>query len=158
MTKLDEAMIRMVEHQRLGFVATVAPDGTPNVSPKGTVSVLDRNRLVFADINSPGTIANLRLNPAVEVNVVDPFIRKGFRFKGVAQLHESGREFDRLLGFFEERGLFDAPRRIRVIVVIDIDDVAPLISPGYDVEPDESIVREQWTRHYLGTQKPPDPR
>jgi len=27
-----------VEEQRLGFVATVRPDGTPNLSPKGTMS------------------------------------------------------------------------------------------------------------------------
>jgi hypothetical protein len=29
-------MKRVIEEQRLGFVATAAPDGTPNVSPKGS--------------------------------------------------------------------------------------------------------------------------
>ena len=32
-------MKRVVEEQRLGFVATVSPDGTPNLSPKGTTAV-----------------------------------------------------------------------------------------------------------------------
>jgi predicted pyridoxine 5'-phosphate oxidase superfamily flavin-nucleotide-binding protein len=81
MGKLSEEMKKLVERQRLGFVATVCPDGTPNVSPKGTVSVLDDEHLIFADIRSPGTVANLRTNPNVEVNVVDHFVRKGYRFR-----------------------------------------------------------------------------
>lgn len=46
-------MKRVVDRQRLGFVATVSPDGPPNLSPKGTVSVLDDDSLVFADLRSP---------------------------------------------------------------------------------------------------------
>src|SRR4051812_6577242 len=69
---LSEDMKRVVSRQRLGFVATVCPDGTPNLSPKGTLSVLDDDRLVFADIRSPQTVTSLRVNPSIEVNVVDP--------------------------------------------------------------------------------------
>jgi uncharacterized protein len=61
---LTDEMKQVVEQQRLGFVATVCADGTPNLSPKGTVSVLDDDHLMFADIRSPGTVANLRGNPA----------------------------------------------------------------------------------------------
>src|SRR5919109_4329121 len=122
-------MKRVVEQQRLGFVATVCPDGTPNLSPKGTVSVLDDDHLVFADIRSPGTVANLRRNPSVEVNVVDPFVRKGYRFKGQAEVVEAGAEFERLVAFFSSRGLSDAPRRIRAVVVVRVDQARPLISP-----------------------------
>jgi uncharacterized protein len=84
-------MKRVVEEQCLGFVATVCPDGTPNLSPKGTTTVWDADHLVFANIRSPGTLANLRQNPNVEVNVVDPFVRKGYRFKGVASVLESAK-------------------------------------------------------------------
>jgi len=80
---LTQDMKRVVNEQQLGFIATVCPDGTPNLSPKGTTAVLDDNHLVFADVCSPRTIANLRLNSAVEINVVDPLCRKGYRFKGV---------------------------------------------------------------------------
>jgi len=34
MTTLTPDMKRIVAEQKLGFVATVCPDGTPNVSPK----------------------------------------------------------------------------------------------------------------------------
>lgn len=42
---LTDDMKRVVEEQRLGFVATVCPDGTPNLSPKGTTAVWDDDRL-----------------------------------------------------------------------------------------------------------------
>ena len=49
---LTDDMQRVVNEQRLGFVATVCPDGTPNLSPKGTTTVWDDDHLVFADIHS----------------------------------------------------------------------------------------------------------
>ena len=150
MSALTEDMKRVVEHQRLGFVATVCADGTPNLSPKGTVSVLDDDHLVFADLRSPGTVANLRTNPSLEINVVDPLIRKGYRFKGTATVVESGPELDRLVAFFSERGMSDAPKRIRAVVVVRVEQSRPVISPGYDRETSESAMRERWTRYYLG--------
>ena len=102
---ITDDMRRLVEEQQLGFVATVCPDGTPNLSPKGTTAVLDDDHLVFADIHSPRTVANLRANPAVEINVVDPLTRKGFRFKGTARIVERrARSSTPLLGFYRARG------------------------------------------------------
>jgi len=150
MSVLTEDMKRVVERQRLGFVATVCPDGTPNLSPKGTVCVLDDDRLMFADLRSPGTIANLRMNPGVEVNVVDPFVRKGYRFKGRAEVLERGADFERLVAVCASRGMDDAPRRIRAIVVVRVEQARPLISPGYDRETDEASMRARWVRHYFG--------
>ena len=69
----------LFEQQRLGFVATVCAMERPNVSPKGAVCVLEDDRIRFTDIWSPGIVASLRANPRVEVNVVDPFVRKGRR-------------------------------------------------------------------------------
>jgi uncharacterized protein len=60
------------------------------VSPKGTTHVLDDEHLFFADIRSPQTVANVRRGSLVEVNVVDPFVRKGYRFKGLAVVYERG--------------------------------------------------------------------
>src|SRR5438876_12353373 len=93
-------MKRVVREQALGFVATVCPDGTPNLSPKGTTAVLDDDHLVFLDIRSPGTVENLLAHPAVEVNVVDPIVRRGYRFKGTATVLSSGPEFDRVMASF----------------------------------------------------------
>ena len=148
--KLTDDMKQVVEGVRLGFVATVCPDGTPNVSPKGTLSVADDDHLVFADLRSPGTVANLRSNPGMEINVVDVFNRKGYRFKGTAVVHDAGETFDAFVTFFGKRRLPDAPRRIKAVVVMKVLSARALISPGYD---DGSTTEEamvaQWRGYYL---------
>lgn len=148
MPKLTDEMKELVERQRLGFVATVCPDGRPNLSPKGTVCVLDDDHLIFADIRSPGTVANLRFNPNVEVNVVDHFVRKGYRFKGTARVLDGGAEFAHYVTFFSNRGMLDAPSRIRAIVIVQVDEARPLISPGYDTMADEASMRAYWIKYY----------
>ena len=94
-------MKRVVSEQRLGFVASVCADGTPRLSPKGTTAVWDDEYLVFADITSPGTVDNLRARPVVEVNVVDPIARKGYRFKGEARVLTEGALFEQILAFYD---------------------------------------------------------
>jgi len=150
MPLLTDEMKELVERQRLGFVATVCPDGTPNLSPKGTVCVLDNDHLIFADIRSPGTVSNLLTNPNVEVNVVDHLARKGYRFKGTAQVLDAGDDFARYVAFFSDRGLLDAPGRIRAIVIVRVNQARPLISPGYDHIADEASMRAYWLKHYMG--------
>src|SRR5580765_7048451 len=98
---LTEDMKRAFDGQ-LGFVATVCPDGTPNLSPKGTTAVWDDDHLVFADLRSPGTVENLRSNPSIEVNVVDQLIRKGYRLGGTAVVHTEGTEFERGVELYEQ--------------------------------------------------------
>ena len=83
---LTDEMKRVVTEIQLCYAATVTPDGKPNLSPKGSITVLSDDELGFADLASPGTIENLRHNPAIELNVVDPFTRRGFRFKGAAKV------------------------------------------------------------------------
>ena len=143
---LSPDMKRVVEEQRLGFVATVCPDGTPNVSPKGTTAVWDDEHLVFANIRSAGTLANLRHNPAVEINVVDPFARKGYRFKGVATILESGAEYDSAVAFYRRRG--SRVSAIREIVLVRVLVAQALDSPAYDFGATEEDVHDRWERHY----------
>lgn len=144
--ELTADMQRIVLEQSLGFVATVTPDGRPNLSPKGTTTVLDAQHLMFADIASPGTVENLASNPNVEVNVVDPIVRKGYRFKGTATVHAGGVEFDQALAVLRGRGITTKAERIRSIVVIAITDAAPLVSPAYDDGTTEEAISERWLR------------
>lgn len=147
---LTEDMIRVVREQRLGFVATVCPDGTPNLSPKGTTTVWDEDHLVFADIRSPGTVENLRVNPAIEVNVVDPIGRKGYRFKGEASVLTKGELFEKVLAFYEKGNapVKNARSRIRGVVLVKVERALPLISPVYDLGLAEEEVRSGWWDHY----------
>jgi predicted O-methyltransferase YrrM/predicted pyridoxine 5'-phosphate oxidase superfamily flavin-nucleotide-binding protein len=119
----------------------VCPDGTPNLSPKGTTAVWDDDHLVFANIRSPGTLANLRQNPHVEVNVVDPFVRKGYRFKGIASILESGALYDSAIAFYKQRG---SRSKIREIVMVRVSSAHPIVSPAYDLGLTEDEVRAWW--------------
>ena len=58
MTEFDDEIRNFVNFQKLGYVATVSSDGSPNLSPKGTIAILDDSRLVFANIRSPQTVEN----------------------------------------------------------------------------------------------------
>jgi predicted pyridoxine 5'-phosphate oxidase superfamily flavin-nucleotide-binding protein len=141
MAILTSDMKELVDRE-LGFVATVCPDGTPNLSPKGTIAIWDDEHLVFADIHSPGTAANLRANPSIEVNVVDPLIRKGYRFKGTASVHTDDDVFERGISFYEARGTPKARERIHGIVLVTVERAMPVISPAYDLGATEDELRE----------------
>jgi predicted pyridoxine 5'-phosphate oxidase superfamily flavin-nucleotide-binding protein len=145
MSVLNSEMKRLVERQKLGFVATVCPDGTPNLSRKGTTAVWDDDHLVFADIRSPGSVSNIRHNPAVEINVVDPVLRKGYRFKGSARVLGDGALFDEILAFFRKRGV-SSP--IKHVVVIQVERALPVVSPAYDSGATEEEIRSRWQDYW----------
>lgn len=147
---LTNDMQRVVNEQRLAFVATVSAEGAPNLSPKGTTSVWDDDHLVFADVCSPQTVANLRDNGLVEINVVDPFLRKGYRFRGTAQILSEGTQFDACVAFFRKRG---SKSEIQNAVLVSVSAAAPLISPAYDLGRTESEIADQWDHHFAELRK-----
>lgn len=142
---LTDEMRRLIEEQRLCYVATADAVGAPNLSAKGTLVVWGTNTLAFADIRSPRTVANLRVNPRIEVNVVDPIARKGYRFKGTAEVHTDGPVFDRGMRLYTERGVTSP---IRSIIVIHVTRALSMVSPAYDTGRSEADARAQWERHY----------
>jgi predicted pyridoxine 5'-phosphate oxidase superfamily flavin-nucleotide-binding protein len=145
---LTDDMKRVVREQRLAFVATVCPDHTPNLSPKGTTAVWDDDHLVFANIRSPRTISNLRHNPAIEINVVDPIVRKGYRFKGTATIVESDERFDNIMASVYE-GMSEPIRdRVQRLVLVRVERAQPLISPAYDAGATEPEVRAGWEEYW----------
>jgi predicted pyridoxine 5'-phosphate oxidase superfamily flavin-nucleotide-binding protein len=81
---------------KMGWVATASKSGEPNVTPKGTVRVLDDQHVVFADLFSLKTRANLEQNPRVAVTVIDPTTAQGYQIKGQTELLTSGPLFDEM--------------------------------------------------------------
>ena len=77
-------------------------------------------------------MANIRRGSAVEVNVIDPFVRKGYRFKGPAMVYEPGTAlYGEALDLLRQSGSSLADR-VRAIVVIEVREARPLVSPAYD--------------------------
>ncbi len=127
---LTDEMKHLVQHVHFCYVATVCPDGSPNLSPKRHVAVWDDDHLAFADIRSPRTITNLQLNPVTEINVVDTTWQKGFRFKGTATVLTKGPRFVKGIVFFRGEGVFDAPHRIKSIVLVKVERALRLTRPS----------------------------
>jgi len=127
---ITDDMRRVIESTRLAFVATVNEDGTPNLSPKSSLAVVDEDRIAFADIASPGTVRNLKANPAIEINAIDIFMRRGYRFRGTATLEPPGSAvFDRIAEpFWAENG---RSFPIHGVVNIAVEKALPVLSPAY---------------------------
>jgi predicted pyridoxine 5'-phosphate oxidase superfamily flavin-nucleotide-binding protein len=142
---LTTEMKEFVNKQQLGFVATVCADGTPNLSPKGTTTVWDDEYLVFADIHSPGTINNLLTNPSIEINMVDVFTRKGYRFKGIGKVFSEGPFFEKVISFYGDTA---TKYLIKNIVLIKVERVLPLVSPVYDTGESEDEVIKRWGAYW----------
>ena len=145
MTEFNAEIKNLVNFQKLGYVATVSPDGTPNLSPKGTIAILDDSRLVFANIRSPKTIENLTKNPSIEINVIDTFSRLGYRFKGLAQILSNGEDFENILDYFKQKGIKSS---ISHIVVVDVTSFSEIISPSYDLGLKKEDLVKKWKQYY----------
>ena len=146
MVTISEEIKNFVNSQKLGYVATVSKDGTPNLSPKGTIVVMNESTLVFADIRSPQTIENLQDNPSVEINVVDPFQRLGYRFKGEGKIISEGSEFDKILDYYENAGI---KSKINSVVVVDVKSMSEVTSPSYDLGVTKDELVSKWKKYYI---------
>jgi hypothetical protein len=127
---IDTDMREIVDSARLSFAATVCEDGSPNLSPKGSVRVYDDDHLAFMDIASPGTVENLTRNPAIEVNSIDFLRRRGYRFKGTAELCPPGHPVYEWLRAWL-LGLHGPDYPARRAVLIKVERVRPVLSPAY---------------------------
>ena len=148
MAVLTEDMKRLVSELRLCYVATVTPEGKPNLSPKGSLKVLDDEHLAFADIMSPVTMKNLKANPSIEVNLVDPFLRRGCRFKGSCEIHRDGAVFDSVANELWNREGRQYP--VNAVVRIKVEQALPVKSPAYVFNKGikEEDVRRIWLERY----------
>ena len=93
--KIPPALIDFIRGKP-GWVATASRDGMPNVSIKGSLRVLDAENLIFADLYSLKTRANLLENPKCAIMVYEESSRKGYCFKGRAELIASGPVYDQM--------------------------------------------------------------
>ena len=145
MVIITEEIKNFVNFQKLGYVATVSSDNTPNLSPKGTIMVLDESYLAFADIQSPKTVENLRSNPSIEINVVDPFSRRGYRFRGIAEIISSGDKFNKIITNYKTSGVKSS---IKSVILIKIEKLSEVFSPLYDLGHTEEELKTKWKKYY----------
>ena len=145
MVVITDEIKKFVNFQKLGYVATVSNDNTPNLSPKGTIMVLDEFYIAFANIQSPNTVENLKHNSSIEVNVVDPFSRRGYRFKGTAEVISSGGKFDKVISHYKTSGVKSS---IKSVILVKIEKLSEVFSPLYDLGHTEKELKAKWKKYY----------
>ena len=144
---LTDDMKDLVAGTMLCFAATIKEDGSPNLSPKSSLRVHDDTHLLFANMASPGTADNLRRDPRIELNCVDIFSRRGYRFSGRAQLFSDG---DPLYGALRRDVAAEHGDSLPVYdaVLIEVLNASPLISPAYTFV--EGVTEELLRNAYHG--------
>jgi hypothetical protein len=110
------------------WVATVGPDGAPNVSIKGSGSLLDDDRLVFADLYSRETFENLARDPRVAVGVHDYARKVAMEVKGHAEIVDHGDLVDdmkRRLAAVGEKWKLPPVKHVVIVTVDSVVDLWP---------------------------------
>jgi predicted pyridoxine 5'-phosphate oxidase superfamily flavin-nucleotide-binding protein len=116
--KLSEEAKRIIAATQPAFVATASRTGKPNVSPKGSFKVVDDEHVAFAEIASPGTIANIKENPLVEILVFNPETFGGCRIRGKAEILEAGDLVESFRSQFAPMKM-----KVRSAVRVTVDEV-----------------------------------
>ena len=118
MAKLTEEAKQIIGEIHPGLVATASKDGKPNVSAKGSFRVLDDEHVIFADIRSPQTVANLRENPQISILVFNNSPRKGCRIWGKAEILDGGELFEALSAEYAPKGM-----EVKHVVKVSVEEV-----------------------------------
>ena len=125
----------------LCWLATVAPDNTPNVSPKEIFTYYQEEYIIIANIASPQSVKNIKQNPQVCISILDVLVQKGFQLKGTAELvkkQDSGFDEMELLLHTMTEGKFP----FATIIKIAVQHAKPIIAPKYILYP-ETTEEEQ---------------
>ncbi len=119
---------------KLAWVATASSQGSPNVTPKGSLRLLDPQHVLFADLFSRKTRQNLLENKQIAVTVVDTSSGKGYQLKGTAELLDSGPLFEDTCKQIKElqKGL-PAPHSAVRIAVEAVFDQSAGAEPGKQI-------------------------
>jgi predicted pyridoxine 5'-phosphate oxidase superfamily flavin-nucleotide-binding protein len=116
MSKLTNDMKDLVVSQQC-FVATVNPDGTPNLGPKRSTRVLDDGHLLFTEATGKRTWQNVQRGSRVAIAVVDRDRMTGYRFEGPAEVITSGPIFEQAAAAAKQRGSPASPKAVVRVAV-----------------------------------------
>lgn len=119
MVKLSEDAKKIMAEFGPALIATASKEGKPSVSPKGSFRVLDDEHVMFANIASPRTIANLKENPQLTAIFFDRSTRKGCRIWGNAEIQDSGDLFDSVSAEWASKGM-----KVKHVVRVTVEEVA----------------------------------
>lgn len=89
---LTAEILASIETSVLCWLATSSSDGMPNVSPKEIFTYFDDDTIIIANIASPQSVNNIRVNECVCISFIDILVQKGYQLKGTATVVDSGSD------------------------------------------------------------------
>jgi hypothetical protein len=96
MVALTEEMKAALATMETIPVATASKDGWPNVVPIGFVELVDDETIWVADNFMKKTLANIKENPKMSINVWGPETKGCCQIKGDVELKTEGTEFAKM--------------------------------------------------------------
>jgi len=88
---------------------------------------------------------NLKNNPLLEINVIDPLTRKGYLFSGTGKIIKDTPLYDEILAYYRTNGI-ESP--ISSIVIVDVSSVSEVTSPLYDMGKSETEIKLKWKKYF----------
>jgi len=111
------------------MLATIGENG-PNISPKGSMIVLDDDHLAYWERSKRGALENILKDPRVAVMYSNKAAQERgelnqpggiFRFYGTAEIHERGEFRDKIRTMLQEREINHEGAEEGFAVVIKLD-------------------------------------
>jgi len=134
-------IIEAINSSVLCWLATVDAGGQPNVSPK-EIFAIDKDKLIIANIMSPGSEQNIKDCPLVSVSFVNILVQKGFQLKGYAEVIEkTDTNFEALHSILGKmtQNLFT----IKSIFSIEVTSSKKILAPSYVFYPNQTSEAKQ---------------
>ncbi|MBH8580188.1 pyridoxamine 5'-phosphate oxidase family protein [Bisbaumannia pacifica] len=131
-----------VERSVLCWLATSDENGQPNVSPKEVFAIADGQSIVVANIASPHSAKNIRVNQKVCLSFVDVFVQKGFKIIGTAvEIKSSETEYSQWVSPI----LPMVGDRFPIYSIFIVRPIAaePIVAPSYSLYPSETTEDSQ---------------
>lgn len=139
---LEKKVLESIQESVLCWLATVNSLGEPNVSPKEMFVAYKEEAILIANIASPVSINNIKVNPKVCLSFIEIFKQKGFKIQGTASIIEQQDEtYDKKVALLRHLGGEGFP--IKEIIQIQVNSVTPLIAPSYWLYPDKTTESSQ---------------
>lgn len=132
---ISNELKKYIDQSVLCWLATSNNENEPNVSPKEIFTLSTESTLLIANIASPITVQNIKINPKVCVSILDIFVQKGYKIRGIAKIVEqTDNQFETKLKVLT--GLFTDKFPIKSIIEVEIQQVDKIVAPSYFLFPE----------------------
>lgn len=121
--EMRDAIGRALDDRAPCLLATADADGTPDVSYRGSVCVLDAQQLAFWERSLGEALDNMRGNPRACIFYRNPETRKAWRFYGGVTLLADGELRERIATLVPKVEIDRDPDRKGLAVVVQIDRI-----------------------------------